>query len=69
MQNQVTKDEKTILPVIAYYTTKRQWEKKEQNIREILFMPQMNGYINALSAEPFNIMRMRHWFSRMLLIS
>ena len=69
LQNQVTKDEKTILPVIAYYTTKRQWEKNEQNIREILFMPQMNGYTNALSAEPFNITKMRHWFSRMLLIS
>ncbi len=70
LQNKVTEDEKTILPVIAYYGTKRQWEKTGQEATdEILFMPQMNGYINALSAEPFNIMRMRHWFSRMLLIS
>ena len=70
LQNQVTKDEKTILPVIAYYTTKRQWEKTgQENINEILFMPQMNGYTKALSAEPFNITKMRHWFSRMLLIT
>lgn len=70
LQNQITKNEKTILPVIAYYGTKRQWDKKEQeNIDDILFMPQMNGYTNALSAEPFNITKMRHWFSRMLLIS
>ena len=69
LQNQVTEDEKTILPVIAYYGTKRQWEKREENTQEILFMPQMNGYTNALSAEPFNITKMRHWFSRMLLIS
>ena len=70
LQNKVTEDEKTILPVIAYYGTKRQWDKIGQEATdEILFMPQMNGYTNALSAESFNIMRMRHWFSRMLLIS
>lgn len=69
LQNQVTKDEKTILPVIAYYGTKRQWDKTgQENTNEILFMPQMNGYTNALSVELFNATKMRQWFARMLLV-
>ena len=70
LQNQVANGENIILPIIAYYGTRRQWDKTDDRPeKNLLFIPQMNGYVNALSAKPFNIEVMRHWFSRMLLIS
>ena len=70
LQNQVADGENIILPIIAYYGTRRQWDKTDDRPeKNLLFIPQMNGYVNALSAKPFNIEVMRHWFSRMLLIS
>ncbi len=70
LQEQITADQQVILPVIASYDTQRQWSNTgDKPAREIRFIPRMNGYADALSAEPFNIGAMRHWFSRMLLIS
>ena len=70
LQNQITEDNEIILPIIAYYGTKRQWDKTDdRRVKEISFLPRMNGYTNSLSAKPFNIEVMRHWFSRMLLIA
>lgn len=69
LQNRISNDENVICPIIVYYGTRRQWDKSNGiRSREISFLPQMNGYVNCLSAKPFNIEVMRHWFSRMLLI-
>lgn len=70
LQNKVNKKSSTILPIIAYYGVRRQWDKNDDRPKkEISFLPRMNGYTNSLSARPFNIEVMRHWFSRMLLIA
>ena len=70
LQQQLSQGEDVILPVIAYYGTQRQWGHSDTGLpNSVSFLPQMNGYINALEAKPFNIQLMRHWFSKMLLIS
>lgn len=70
LQESIKAGNNIMLPVIAYYGTRRQWDKTGRTSHQnVGFMPRMNGYINSLSAEPFNIDLMRHWFSRMLLIS
>ena len=70
LQNKIINNENVNLPLINYYGIQRQWYKTEnKSENSILFMPQLNGYVNALSAKPFNIEVMRHWFSRMLLIA
>ena len=70
LQKGITNDKNVIAPLIVYYGTRRQWDKNDSKPENnILFLPQMNGYVNALSAKPFNIEVMRHWFSRMLLIA
>ena len=70
LQKGITNDKNVIAPLIVYYGTRRQWDKNDSKPENnILFLPQMNGYVNALSEKPFNIEVMRHWFSRMLLIA
>lgn len=70
LQQKVSRGEDVILPVVAYYGTQRQWGNSDIGLpNSVSFLPQMNGYINALEAKPFNIQLMRHWFSKMLLIS
>ena len=69
LQQRISNDECVTCPVIVYYGTRRQWDKSGgSKPPEISFLSQMNGYVNCLSAQPFNIEVMRHWFSRMLLI-
>ena len=69
LQKRINNNENVICPVIVYYGTRRQWDKSgAPKPNEISFLSQMNGYVNCLSAKPFNIKVMRHWFSRMLLI-
>ena len=69
MQMQISNGKSVVCPIIVYYGTRRQWDKSSGiRSREISFLSQMNGYVNCLSAKPFNIEVMRHWFSRMLLI-
>ena len=70
IQQRLSQGEPVILPVVAYYGTQRQWGNSDASLpNSVSFLPQMNGYINALEAKPFNIKWMRHWFSKMLLIS
>lgn len=69
LQQQISNNECVICPVIVYYGTRRQWNKSVgSKPDEVSFLSQMNGYVNCLNAQPFNIEVMRHWFSRMLLI-
>lgn len=69
LQNQIIIGKGGTCPVIVYYGTKRQWDKlSEAEPNKISFLSQMNGYVNCLSAKPFNIEVMQHWFSRILLI-
>ncbi|MBR1645365.1 MAG: AAA family ATPase [Selenomonadaceae bacterium] len=69
LQQRISNDERVTCPVVVYYGTRRQWDKSSgSKTPEISFLSQMNGYVNCLSAQPFNIEVMRHWFSRMLLI-
>lgn len=73
MRNQISNGEPVNCPLIAYYGTRRQWDKPDkqqaQQIQPLKFIPQMNGYVNSLAAVSFSLNLMRHWFSRMLLIS
>lgn len=70
LQQQLSQGEPVTLPVVAYYGTLRQWGHSDIGLpNSVSFLPQMNGYVNALEAKPFNINLMRHWFSKMLLIS
>lgn len=56
LQNRISNGENVICPIIVYYGTRRQWDKSNGiRSREISFLPQMNGYVNCLSAKPFNI--------------
>jgi predicted ATP-binding protein involved in virulence len=70
LQKNLSAENKVTCPVIAYYGTQRQWSKTvEEKPVQIPSIPQMSGYINCLNSQAFNINTMRHWFSRMLLIS
>lgn len=68
-QQKIIAGNNVVCPIIAYYGTKRQWNKTEiRHGKKTSFIPQMSGYINSLDSQAFNINDMRDWFSRMLLI-